>query len=200
MNIFERLFRYRPRALNPLHALKLVEATSQTYPEELALLAKYAATARVAAEIGSFQGVSAAIIAAAMPPGGLLYCIDPWLPMNAFNPLLAIFQRHVRRKNVSHKIQVLRGSSREMADRIPAPLDFMFIDGDHSSAGIAFDWTLVKLKLKPGGYVCLHDTIVPAGEPWRRLESADYFASVIQKESGFSLIEQMHSMAVLRRS
>jgi predicted O-methyltransferase YrrM len=201
MKSLEPLFHARPTIRNYLHSLRLVEAASQTYPDELALLAKYAKAANVGAEIGSFQGVSAAVIAAAMADDGALYCIDPWRERDGRkDPSYAIFERHVRRNNVSHKITILRGLSHEMASRLPPQIDFMFIDGDHSRQGITFDWSLAKQKLRPGGHVCLHDALTPENEPWRRPESVTYFDEVILKEEGFELIDHRHSMAVLRRA
>ena len=60
------LFSTRPRIVNWLHMLWLAQPKTQTIDLELAMLAKYAQNLRVAAEIGSFQGVSAAVIARAM--------------------------------------------------------------------------------------------------------------------------------------
>ena len=79
MNRFlEKRFFRRPRVLNFLHWANLVGATSQTIPVELKALERHAAGAHQALEIGTYQGVSAARIAGALAPDGLLYCVDPW--------------------------------------------------------------------------------------------------------------------------
>ena len=100
-------------------------------------------------EIGSDQGVSAAAIGKSIDQNGILYCVDPWPRKRrwARNPNLAIFERHTRRMGVRERINVLLGTSRQVAAEIPAQLDFIFIDGDHSANGIAFDWGLAKQKL-----------------------------------------------------
>lgn len=196
----QQRFSERPRILNVLHAIGLVEGCTQTYPQELALLSKYAASCKIAVEIGSFQGVSGALIAAAMPRDGVLYCIDPWTETGGKkDPSFAIFCRQMKRKGVAGKVRVLRGTSQDMAGQLPAQVDFMFIDGDHSRSAITFDWALAKRIVKSGGYVCLHDALVPASEPWRHFGSSDYFADVIRRDPGFELIDHEHSMAVLRR-
>jgi len=198
----ENIFFRRPRVLNVLHWANLVNATSQTIPAELDALECHAAGARQALEIGTYQGVSAARIAGALAPGGLLYCVDPWPATEekrGNNPCWSICERHLRRSGVKNRIRILRGYSREMANRVPAQLDFAFVDGDHSWEGIKADWTIVSEKMLPGGVVCLHDSFTPAGQDWRHLDSCVYFEKVIQNDARFSVIEVVHSLAVLRK-
>jgi predicted O-methyltransferase YrrM len=201
LKILERQFASRPRILNALHALSLVDAMSQTYPDELALLSSYAAGASVAVEVGSFQGVSSALIAAALSENGLLYCVDPWPAVNdKADPSFAIFKRHLRRCKVKNKIRILRGRSHEVAERVPREVDFMFIDGDNSRDAMAFDWSLAKRIVRAEGYVCLHDALVPDSEPWRTPESSSYFRDVICRDPEFSLAASCHTLAVMRRA
>jgi predicted O-methyltransferase YrrM len=202
MNRFleKRLFR-RPRVLNLLHWANLVGATSQTIPVELKALERHAAGAHQALEIGTYQGVSAVRIAGALAPDGLLYCVDPWPRIDGQedNPCYSICQRHLRRSRVRDRIRILRGYSQEMASRMPDQLDFAFIDGDHSWEGIKTDWEIVSEKIIPGGVVSLHDSVTPEGEDWRRLDSCVYFEKVIQNDVRFSVIDVVHSLAVLRK-
>jgi len=202
MNLWlENLLSRRPRVLNVLHWANLVNATSQTIPAELDALERHAAGARQALEIGTYQGVSAARIAAALAPGGVLYCVDPWVETEERrnNPCWSICQRHLRRSGVKNRIRILRGYSREMSSQMPDQLDFAFVDGDHSWEGIKTDWTIISEKMLPGGVVCLHDSFTPAGEDWRCLDSCVYFERVIQNDARFSLIEVVHSLVVLRK-
>jgi predicted O-methyltransferase YrrM len=194
------LFR-RPTILNALHWLGLKSPTSQTAPSELEALEEQARGRRAALEIGSYQGVSAAYIARGLAEGGKLYCIDPWpdTPRGSTNPMFSMFTRHLRRLGLSDRIVILRGFSSEMAGRIPEGLDFIFVDGDHSRAGIEGDWKIVKAKLREGGIVCLHDTVIPTDEPWRTLDSVRFFEEVIANDRGFRLVKQVHSMSVLEK-
>jgi predicted O-methyltransferase YrrM len=196
----EKRLSTHPRILNTFHRLKLVEAISQTNEAELSALANYARDTRLALEIGSFQGVSAAKIARNMPVEGILYCVDPW-PSRAShrNPCLEIFERHACRTGISHKLRIIQDLSENVLHRLPAEFDFIFVDGDHSLRGISSDWVLVKEKLRQGGIVCLHDVLIPSSEPWRRLDSTDYFETVIQNDLEFRTLDQVHSLAVLRR-
>ena len=67
----------RPRILNFLHRFHLVEPQTQTIVPELSMLAKYASGARLAAEIGTFQGVSAVSLPKAYPQMGICFALTP---------------------------------------------------------------------------------------------------------------------------
>jgi predicted O-methyltransferase YrrM len=109
-NFVERLFSRRPRVLNALHSVSLVKPTGQTIPVELNALERYATGACQALEIGTDQGVSAARIARALAPTGLLYCVDPWPEGDrGEHPCLSICQRHLRRSGVKRRVRILRG-------------------------------------------------------------------------------------------
>jgi predicted O-methyltransferase YrrM len=199
-NWLEKRLARRPRALNALHRFKLVEAVSQTNEAELGALAQYARDLRLALEIGSFQGVSAARIAANISPEAILYCVDPWPERNSHrDPSLKIFERHTHRAGISHKIRIIQEFSENASSRLPDEFDFIFVDGDHSLRGITSDWALVKEKLRRGGVVCLHDVLIPPSEPWRCFDSISYFETVIQNDPEFRILDRVHSLAVLRR-
>jgi predicted O-methyltransferase YrrM len=200
MKRLENILFRRPRALNILHQLHLVQATSQTVEDELKILELYAAERRLGLEIGSHQGVSAVRIAAAMASDSTLYCVDPW-PSAAgqINPCQAIFERHVRRAGLEKRIRVFRFTSAEIAHLVPNDLDFAFVDGDHSWSGIETDWQLVRAKIKIGGVICLHDSFVPPSEPWRQPDSVRFFEQVIATDDNFEMIERIHSLGVIRR-
>lgn len=196
----EHLFFRRPRALNLLHWLRVVNATSQTEPIELAALERYATGAGLALEIGTYQGVSAARIARSLANGGALYCVDPWPESNGHaNGCFSICHRHLERCRVVDRVRILRGYSGKVADLIPDGLDFVFVDGDHSFSGIETDWEIVKEKTRSGGIVCLHDSVVPAEQQWRRLDSCLYFDEVIQRDRRFEVLEVVHTLAILRK-
>ena len=163
-------------------------------------LGKYATGTHIALEIGSYQGVSAAVIASSMDRGGVLYCVDPWPELaKKANSCLAIFQRHIGRQGLQEKIRILRGFSGDVSNDVPSNLDFIFVDGDHSADGIAVDWEIVKQKLRSGGVICLHDVYVPQFEPWRRFGSTSFFETIIRCDPEFVVIDRIYSMAVLRR-
>jgi predicted O-methyltransferase YrrM len=200
MNWLENALIRRPGILNVLHRLRVVHASSQTNDAELQALARHAIGCRLALEIGSYQGVSAVRIAAAMPSDSTLFCVDPWTMANGrVNSCYAIFVRHVRRAGLEARIRPLKLTSAEIGDMVPNDLDFIFVDGDHSWAGIETDWRLVRAKVKHGGIICLHDSFVPPNEPWRQPDSVRFFEQVIAADAEFEMVEGVHSLAVIRR-
>jgi predicted O-methyltransferase YrrM len=194
------LLQTRPRVLNALHAAGLAAAATQTIPSELDCLARHARGRRCAVEIGTFQGVSAAVIARALDPAGRLYCVDPWQPVaGRENPVYAIAKRHLRRHGVIDRVVLLQQFSREAEATLPAACDFAFIDGDHSYEGLATDWQILAPRLGAGGVMCLHDTTVPQGQPQHTHGAVLYFEEVIRGDARFRHLETVHSLNVLER-
>jgi predicted O-methyltransferase YrrM len=42
-------------------------------------------------------------------------------------------------------------------EALDGPLDLLFLDGDHSAAGIARDFALYEPLVRPGGLIVIHD-------------------------------------------
>lgn len=201
MKVLEKVFLRRPRILNELHKYHLVEAMSQTNEVELTAIARYARGAVIAVEVGTYQGVSAGRIAAALDPNGVLFCVDPWSGgTGGVDPCFEICKRHLTRTRTQNRIRIVRGYSRDVAEQLPGKVDFAFIDGDHSWSGIETDWNLIVERMVSSGIVCLHDTAIPPTEPWRKLESSRFYDEVIAKDPRFETIETVHSTRVVRKS
>ncbi|HEY0321721.1 MAG TPA: class I SAM-dependent methyltransferase [Pyrinomonadaceae bacterium] len=190
----------RPRLLNPLHALGIFKAHSQTNTMELECLARYAKGHEVALEIGSYMGVSARVIARELAPGGKLYCVDPWeIHHGRENPCWTICKRELRRNTLLDRVEFLHGFSYEMESAMPVGCDFIFVDGDHTYEGLERDWAIVMRRLSPGGILCLHDTTVPEAEPYRQFGTVKFFDEVIRHHPELEWLECCYSMNVLRR-
>ncbi len=191
---------YRPRLVNPLHALGVVEAHSQTNADELACLGRHAKGHDTALEIGTYMGVSAAVIAKNLSPEGRLFCVDPWeLRLGKENPCLTICRRELTRKGVLKRVVFLRGYSHDVESLMPNEFDFMFVDGDHSYEGLERDWGIVLRRLSTNGILCLHDTTIPAAEPHRQHGSVEFFDKVIRNHPDFEWLECCYTLNVLRR-
>ena len=69
-------------------------------------------------------------------------------------------------------------AARELKNTPGSPIDFVFLDADHSYAGCAMDisawWPLVRT----GGLLCGHDYDNPVGETWGVKRAVDQFAAV----------------------
>jgi predicted O-methyltransferase YrrM len=200
MKSLEKLFFRRPRILNLLHKFRMVHATSQTNELELAALARHASGLRIAVEIGTHQGVSAARIGAALDTNGVLLCVDPWPEANGRpDPSFEICRRHLIRTGTQNRIRIIHGFSGDVADQLPTQIEFAFIDGDHSWSGIETDWGLIAPRLVSGGLACLHDTAIPAEEPWRQFDSTRFYDDRIAHDGSFQTIETVYSMRVVRK-
>jgi len=190
----------RPRILNILHSLRLAEPHSQMIKEEMDCLQKYAREKKQAVEIGTYMGVSATIIANAMANDGMLYCIDPFeAAPGKLNPGFKMAARLFKRNKIMGKIKFLLGYSndKKIIEQIPDQLDFILIDGDHSYKGLENDWQIVKSKVVTGGIICLHDTTIPAKEPYRDFGSVKYFNDIIIHDKDFEVLETAYSMNVI---
>jgi len=105
----------------------------------------------VVVEIGTFRGGSASIIAAALRSAqfGHAWCIDP-------NPKLAIAW-----SDISDHATLIQESSPEafttIARLIPSPIEFAFIDGDHSHDAVVRDTLSLISHLADNAWLLYHD-------------------------------------------
>ena len=140
-----------------------------TRPAELVMLYDLARGCRrgaVALEIGSYLGASTCYLAAGLrEAGGMIYCVDTW--QNQTMPdgerdTLAEFKRNTA--GVSDMLKLIRKPSDELTrDDVPEPLEFIFIDGDHSYEAVKADFALVSPWLADGGLIALHDHAAYSG-------------------------------------
>jgi predicted O-methyltransferase YrrM len=56
----------------------------------------------------------------------------------------------------SHQADFKQRVARELGDR---KVDFLFIDGDHTEAGVAQDYNDYREFVRPGGIIAFHDII-----------------------------------------
>jgi predicted O-methyltransferase YrrM len=146
-------------------------APMQARSEIRALLELVAAEPpRVVLEIGTARGGTLFLWSRVAAAEAVLVSVD--LPDGEFGggypqwrvPLYRAFARG------SQRIELLRADShaeptRDRVQELLAgrPVDFLFIDGDHTYDGVARDFELYTPLVRPGGLVALHD-IVPQGD------------------------------------
>jgi hypothetical protein len=75
----------------------------------------------------------------------------------------------------------------------------MFVDGDHSYEGLKRDWAIVQDLLGPGGIVCFHDTTIPKSSSQSYCGAEDYFNEHIRNAPGFTYVETVETLNVMRR-
>lgn len=115
-----------------------------------------------ALEIGSHIGSSALFICAGLEHGGgHLVCVDTWMNQtmpDGVKDTMSQFKANTEAFN--SMITTVRKFSHELTpEEIGGPLDFVFIDGDHSEDGVRADFRLIAPSVKPGGLIAFHDLI-----------------------------------------
>lgn len=124
---------------------------------ELASVCPPGATAM---EIGSYHGASTCYLGTGLKQiGGRLICVDTWenetMP-EGLQDTYGLFERNTI--GLGGVICVRRKRSQELTESdIPAPLDLVFLDGDHSYRSVRFDVNTVAAALKDKGIFAFHD-------------------------------------------
>jgi predicted O-methyltransferase YrrM len=142
---------------------------------EAALLRELARGRRRVVEIGVYEGSSAVVLCEVLGPEAELHLVDPFghhataLPAG-WGATEAASRRVVARAARRHggpRVRWHVDFSAEVARRWDrGPVDLLFVDGDHSEAGVASDWELWHRHVAPGGTVLFHDA--RAGRPGGR--------------------------------
>lgn len=119
----------------------------------------------VCVEIGSARGWSTCLIALALRENGRgrLHAIDPhtnndWSDRHSVNSRDAL-ESNLDRVGVRDFVEVRQQYSTDAAKGWTAPIDLLFIDGDHSYEGVRRDWDLFSPFVSPFGIVLFHDTL-----------------------------------------
>jgi predicted O-methyltransferase YrrM len=177
------------------YLFRVDDLQTQTTRAEQAGLIKYASGKKTAVEIGVYEGVNTVTLAGVLCNDGILYGIDPFFPGRlgiSYQKQITVL--NIRRNNLQHKIKLIEKTSDAAADDIPAGIDFIFVDGDHSLEGIRKDWDIYSNKLATGGIIALHDSGVffYPGNPVQ-FGSVDYYKEVISKDPRFVWLEKIDS-------
>ena len=115
-------------------------------------------------EIGVYEGASAAVIARSLPRGAELHLIDPFglQPTSLRQGQRGVewaSRRVVGRAAGGRDVKPVWhvAYSQDAGATWTAPIDFLFIDGDHREEGVRSDWELFSPHVVPGGHVAFHD-------------------------------------------
>jgi predicted O-methyltransferase YrrM len=169
--------------------------------DEAALLFRLARHAESGpfAEIGRFKGGSTFVFATALPDGVELWSYDlhvalrPDMPGDRLDRELA---DALARYGLDRKVHLLVADSRTV-DPPPAPLELLFVDGDHSYEGARADFARWGELVRPGGHLLFHDAVDTGrygnvypgvarlageiGPPWERQPGAGSIAHFVKR-------------------
>lgn len=174
---------------------------TQTTEAERALLKKYLNGKKKVVEIGVFEGFTTKFLTEHSDANTRVWGVDPFFKgrvgISWGYQMSRVFNADAIR---SDKLTFVRTFSTDVGDQVPAEVDFVFIDADHSLEGITADWEFWRNRIAPGGIIALHDSLVPAHNPRvAEFGSHKYFESHIRFDSDFELVETADSLAVLSR-
>lgn len=178
--------------------LGLASATTQTTTAERDCLARHATGRSRLVEVGVWHGVTTKRLRAVMHADGVLTAVDPF-PVGrlGFSAQQRIAEREVG--SVSNgQVRWLRAIGADAAAG-HVPIDFIFIDGDHSEMGLVADWRAWSPLVQPGGIVALHDSRSSPERPIDDAGSVKVTKEVILPDDRFSVVETVDSLTVLQR-
>lgn len=182
-----------------LHRVGLAAAGTQTSATERRALARWAAGKRHLVEIGVWHGANTRRLREVMAEDGTITGVDPFPPGRLGTSFpMRIAVREIARCSRG-RFQLLRATSVAAVDRWEGPIDFLFIDGDHSYEGIRADWEGWSRFVAPGGVVCLHDSRATDERPIADAGSVRYTAEVIARDRRFEVAEVVDTLTVLVR-
>ena len=191
--------------LNSLHYLKyrigISPAITQTTAAERSALRHYAEGKERLAEIGVFHGVNTRAFREVMSPEGVILAIDPFerslFGLRGYGWARRIAHAEVNKvKNGKvfwiETYGLVAPQSEIVASHLP--VDFLFIDGDHSYEGLEGDWEAWKNHISLGGILALHDSRNRDG-----CGSERFTSEVILQDAEWAVEEVVDSLTVLRK-
>ena len=126
---------------------------------DIAMLEKWGCDRRSLVEIGLFEGGSAVVLRRVIHPAAILTLIDPFVPDSVSGMRGSYWiSRVVVNRTPGGRVEFIRDFSFNAVKNWSRPLDFVFIDGDHSEEGCRQDFVDWEPHVSPGGVILFHDS------------------------------------------
>ena len=103
---------------------------------------------KIAVEIGMLYGLTTALMAYNMPPGGVLYGLD--LMPDSARPVIDAY-------GLSDRVVVVGGDSAKTIPTLPDGIEFVYLDGNHGYGAVKADTEALWPKLADGAVVVFDD-------------------------------------------
>ena len=114
-------------------------------------------------ELGTWQGASAIPVARSIRRwGGTLTCVDTWagdvhMPASTVRPstpwMLVSCARHLIEAGVGPTVRLIPASTVDAAAAWVTPIDYLYIDADHTYEGVSADLHAWVPKVRYGGLI-----------------------------------------------
>jgi predicted O-methyltransferase YrrM len=171
---------------------------------EEALLLKYAQGRKILVEIGIAEGASALELRRVVDPNATIYLIDPFvvtgrIPYINFMQLVA--HRYVDSCSNAN-IAWLKDYSFNVSKTWHKPIDFLFIDGDHSYNACLQDWEEWSPYIVESGIVAFHDSRI-FSDGWTSEDSGP--VKVVNElfrnnnNPNWHIVDEIDSLVVIQR-
>jgi len=194
--------RFLRHPIYQLFRLRGIIADHSQSEEEL--LQKYARGRKILVEIGVAEGASALALRQVTDSEGTLFLVDPYLPgrIPKLNITKLVAHRHVS-SCCNAKVHWIEDFSYNAAKTWYIPIDFLFIDGDHSYDACLRDWIDWSPFVAEGGIVAFHDArIFKQGwtnTDWGSVRVVDKLFRCNQN-SAWQIIDEVDSLVIVQKS
>lgn len=152
------------------HGSKILELVEQHQP-------------KVCVELGTWQGASAIPVALAIRRwGGTLTCVDTWAGsveevIGVKSPwMLVSCARHLIQAGVAAHVRLIPALTREVAATWTEPIDYLYVDADHSYDGARADLRAWVPHVRKGGLILGddygHEMFPGVRQAWDEFEQA----------------------------
>lgn len=174
---------------------------------DTAILEKWVRDRRSLVEIGVFEGGSTLVLRQLMHPEGVLTGIDPFVeiePAEAGQRGNLTISKMIVNRCKRGQVRFISDFSHNAAKTWTEPLDFVFIDGDHSEEGCQQDFEDWEKFVKPGGVILFHDARLgrPSEQPWMGCEGSTEVVNKLfrrQQHPRWKIVDEGGSIVVIQR-
>lgn len=143
------------------------------------------------------HGVTTGLLRSVMAADGTITGIDPHEP----GRLGVSFERLTASREISRhhrgRAVLLRTRSSDAATAWTSPIDFLFIDADHTWSGIERDWRDWLPHVVAGGIVALHDSHPMPGR--EDLDTVRFTDEVVRRDPRVRQLEIVDSLTIVER-
>lgn len=147
---------------------KITSVEGWLAPEEVEFLYKQAKKLEnkgVIVEIGSYKGKSTICLAGGSEAGKSIkvYAVDPYITdlehkrFNESKSSFENFKKNIKNAGLEYLIEPIVKKSKDAVKNWNKPIEFLWIDGDHSYAGAKEDFILWEPFVIDGGIIAFHD-------------------------------------------